>query len=375
MLDGFHLSLMVGPAVPAPAPREVLDALQSVQVTSSSSGPSGFQLSFAVPKRSPLQTMFLLAGGAGIPLVRVVLTATIQGTPEVLIDGVMTHHEITPGQASGPATLTVSGRDLTAVMDLVDFSGLPYPAMPTFARVGFILLKYAALGVIPLVIPTVLPDVPNPIEMIPRHLGSDLAYIRQLAEEAGHVFCIEPGPAPGASVAYWGPEIRPGPPQPALNADMDAHTNVESLSFRFDSESRTLPVLFVHNELTKVPIPIPVPDIGPLSPPLGLIPPIPHRVEPIVGTAKLSPAQAALLGLARASRSNDAVTASGSLDVIRYGRPLKARRLVGVRGVGEAFDGLYHVRSVTHKIRRGEYKQDFTLARNGLLSTVPRVPA
>jgi len=30
---------------------------------------------------------------------------------------------------------------------------------------------------------------------------------------------------------------------------------------------------------------------------------------------------------------------------------------------------------VTHKIKRGEYKQDFTLARNGLLSTVPRVPA
>ena len=40
-----------------------------------------------------------------------------------------------------------------------------------------------------------------------------------------------------------------------------------------------------------------------------------------------------------------------------------------------AFDGLYYVKSVTHSIKRGEYKQSFSLARNGLLSTVPKVPA
>jgi len=33
------------------------------------------------------------------------------------------------------------------------------------------------------------------------------------------------------------------------------------------------------------------------------------------------------------------------------------------------------VTSVTHSIKRGEYKQSFQLARNGLLSTVPQVPA
>ena len=54
---------------------------------------------------------------------------------------------------------------------------------------------------------------------------------------------------------------------------------------------------------------------------------------------------------------------------------LKARKLVGVRGAGDAFDGLYFVRSVTHKIQRGEYKQDFELVRNGLVSITPRVPA
>ena len=60
---------------------------------------------------------------------------------------------------------------------------------------------------------------------------------------------------------------------------------------------------------------------------------------------------------------------------LRYGGILKSRRLVGVRGAGTAFDGLYYVSSVTHSIKRGEYKQQFQLARNGLISTIPKVAA
>ena len=73
-----------------------------------------------------------------------------------------------------------------------------------------------------------------------------------------------------------------------------------------------------------------------------------------------------MMGLAEAAENAEAVTCEGSLDVTRYGGVLKARQLVGVRGAGPAFDGLYYVKSVTHKIKRGEYKQDFTLTRNGL---------
>ena len=58
----------------------------------------------------------------------------------------------------------------------------------------------------------------------------------------------------------------------------------------------------------------------------------------------------------------------------RYGGLLKSRQLVGVRGAGLPFDGLYYVKSVTHEIKRGAYKQSFTLARNALISTVPTVP-
>ena len=355
-------------------PQNVLDALTSVQVTTAAGQRSGFQLTFSLSTNSPLHTVFLLAGGAMPPVLRVIIIITFNGLPEVIMDGVVTNVQVTPGANSTQSTLTVTGEDLTALMDLIAFDGFPYPALPAEARVAIILAKYALFGMIPLIIPSVLIDIPIPIRRSTRHQGTDLQYIQQLADDVGYVFYITPGPAPGTNVAYWGPDFKVGVPQPALNLNMDAYTNVEALNFSFNSESATLPILFVQNPETKVPIPIPVPDISPLNPPLGLIPPIPKRLVFIDETSKYSIPRAIMIGLAKASKSSDAVTGNGSLDVLRYGHLLKARGLVGVRGAGPAFDGLYYVKSVTHNIKQGEYKQSFSLVRNGLVSTLPGVP-
>ena len=371
----IHLTLMVGPMVPVPVPKAVLDALTGVQITTTAGRASGFQLTFKLTHDSPLHTLFLVSAGLPLKIIRVIIVVTVNGTPEVLMDGVMRQHEVTPGSEPGQSTLTVSGDDLTAVMDLVEFTGIPYPAMPPSARVVAILAKYAMFGMVPQVIPSILFEVPNPLETIPRHKGTDLKYIKHLADEVGYVFYLDAGPAPGMNVAYWGPEIKVGLPQPALNLDMDAHTNVESLNFRYDSQAKTLPVVYIHEKLTKVPIPIPLPDVNPLSPPLGAVPAVPQKISYIDGTAKMTPTQAIIVGLAKAAQTSDVVTGTGSLNVLRYGRVLKARQLVGVRGAGLAFDGLYYVKSVTHNLKRGEYKQNFTLARNGLISTVPQVRA
>jgi len=379
MAKGFYLTLMVGPMVPLPVGQEVIDALTSVQVNVSSGAraQSGFQLTFTLGKRSPLETLFLVAGSSLPPIIRVILTVTVNGTPEVLIDGMVTRTDVSSGSESATSTLTVTGSDLTAIMGWDFFNpikNLPLPAMPNEARVLLLLAKYAVFGVIPMVIPSVLIDIPIPTDRIPRQQGSDLEYIQSLAEEVGYVFYLKPGPATGTSIAYWGPEVKVGVPQPALNVDMDAHTNVESLSFNYNGESAALPIVYVQNQESKVLFLIPIPSITPLNPPLGIVPPIPKQFPEIRETAKYGPVRAALIGLAKAAQTAEAVSASGSLDVLRYGRPLRARELVGVRGAGTAFDGLYYVKSVTHNIKRGEYKQSFNLTRNGLISTVPRVP-
>jgi hypothetical protein len=375
MSNGINLKLFIGPGVPIPVTEPVLAALTDVRVVSASGETdSGFELKFTVGKRSPLRTLFLIAGGAMPPIMRVVIAVTFRGTDTVLMDGLMMQSSVTPGPDPGHSVLTLRGTDLSAAMNLIDFSGLPYPAMPLFARVGLVLLKYAALGVIPLVIPPIVTDVPIPTNQIPQHQGKDLAYLRYLAHRCGYVFYVEPGPAIGTSKAYWGPEIKVGYPQPALNVDMDAFTNVEALQFRVDKDRKKIPLIRIQEEKSKVPLELPIPDITPLNPPLGLIPPLPPNIAPVEGSDQSSPLTAVMMGLAEAARSSDAVFGEGTLDVLRYGHILKARQLVGVRGAGDAFDGLYYVGKVTHNIKRGEYKQTFELKRNGLLSTVGTVP-
>lgn len=375
MLKGkINLTLMIGPAVPVPVPKPIIEALSSLEVTSTTGNASGFQLIFSFSSRSPLDELLLLLGQVG-PFIRTIIIVTLNGTSQVLMDGMIVNHQLQPDVQTGQSTLTVTGTDLTSVMGYIDFTGIPYPCMPAAARVLLILAKYAVLGIVPVVIPAVFMDVPVPTNRIPVHKGKDLDYIQQLAREVGYVFYIEPGPAPGVNMAYWGPEVKVGIPQPALNVNMDAHTNVESMNFSFDGSAKSIPIVYIQNEETRIPVPIPIPDVSPLNPPLGLVPPIPVQFPMMDNTANLNPVQAVSLGLAEAARSSDAVTGTGSLDVIRYGHILKARSLVGVRGAGMAFDGLYFVKQVKHKIKRGEYKQDFTLTRNGMVSTVPKVPA
>lgn len=379
MVKGVYLTLLMGPVVAVPVPAEVTDSITSVQVTTAAGSRSGFQITFSLAKNSILSKALLPAGFFD-PMIRVIVIVTINGFPNVIMDGLITKQQVGPSNQAGGSTLTITGEDVSQAMDLIDSSGIPYPAMPAEARVALCIAKYAMFGIVPLVIPSVLIDVPIPTERIPKHQGTDLGYINQLAEEVGYVFYIEPGPAPGMNIGYWGPEIKIGVPQPALNVNMDAHTNVESLNFTYDGLSKTLYIMFIQNLQTKVPIPIPIPDITPLNPPLGLKPP-PHLHVKFLASekeesssAKYTPVQAAMIGMAKASKASDVISGSGSLDVLRYGRPLKARQLVGVRGAGLTYDGLYYVKSVTHNLKHGEYKQSFTLSRNAVISNTPLVP-
>jgi hypothetical protein len=373
MLKGIHVSLLIGPGVPLPAPKPVMDALQSIQVTSDASARSGFQLKLAIENRSPLHTLLLVSGGR-VPWLRVLIVVTINSLPTVMMDGLVTRQEMGASNEPGLSVLTVTGEDVSVAMDQQEFNGIPYPAMPAQARVALVVAKYAMYGMVPLAIPPIFTDVPIPIQSIPSHEGTDLAYVQRLAKENGYVFYIVPGPLPGANLAYWGPETRLGVPQPALRIVQDAHTNVETLSFKLNQTGAALPVVFIQNALTRTAIPLPIPDVSLLKPPLGLIPPLPKEITLLKDTAKLSPMAALSKGLAAAAGSGDNVTVDGSLDVFRYGHVLKARGLVGVAGAGLAFDGLYFVNKVSSTFKPGEFKQSFTLARNGLLPTVPLVP-
>ncbi len=366
------MMLLVGPVLPSPAPQPVIDALTSVQVTDTAGTASGFQLAFALSDKS-LLNLALLPAGYFDPGIRVIILVILAGFPTVLMDGIITRQDVAPSSTPGASTLTVTGEDLSVLMSLDD-KEMCYPGLPVEGRVAVICAQYALYGIVPVPIPPALIDVPDPIAQIPTQSGTDLDYLRALAAIAGYIFFIEPGPVPGTSIAYWGPEVRVGVPQAALTINMDAETNVETLSFSYDGLARAQLTINIQEPITGLIIPIPVPDVGILRPPLGARPAVTLKHQPLPNAAKFNPVQAALMGLGQTATASDAVTGQGTLDVLRYGHILKPRQLVSVRGAGLAYDGFYYVPSVTHNIKRGEYKQSFQLSRDSLVSLSPVVP-
>lgn len=372
MLKGIHLTLMIGPGLPIPAPKSVTDALTSVQV-SSGKDRSAFQLTFAVSKKSPLMTTMLPAGFFDPITTRVIIIVTLGGFPNVLMDGMVTRQEVTPSNEPGQSILTLTGEDLSVLMDVIEVVR-PLP-MPDTAKIYTILAPYLAFGIVPIVIPPAFQPIETPIEKIRSQPAvTDRAYIQKLASQAGYVFYVEPGPLPGQSIAYFGPDIRLPIPQPALNINMDAHTNVESLSFSLDGLAKRVRIVTILDPIThKIPLPIPVPNINIFKPPLGARPTAPSKVEFSNDLASEEPQTALQKVVGYLMNNADAISATGSLDVLRYGQVLRSRMMVGVRGAGLAYDGLYYVDSVTHSIKRGQYKENFNLSRDGLISITPKV--
>jgi hypothetical protein len=371
--QGFYLTLMMGGFSASPVPEAVIDALTSIQVTTTMGAQGGFQLKFTWGKNSALEQ--LLASGFFDPRQRVIIAVTVNGATEVLMDGIITKQDLTPSSDAGKSTFAVTGIDLTALMDFIDLTGIPYPAMPIFAIVELILAKYIPLGVVPVAIPPIIALIQNPIARFMKQDGTDYAYVNALAQKTGAVFYLDPGPTPGKSLAYWGPDLTKmfGGVQPALSINFDATSTLDSLSFSYDGTIASNYLVTIIEQNTQLPIPIPLPSISLIKAPQAATAPTPLKYTQLRPIANQDPMGAALAALGALFETSDVVTASGQLDVIRYGQVFKARQLCAVRGGGNYYDGLYYVKSVTHDIKRGQYRQSFTLARGGIQSSVSTV--
>ncbi|MFH9939280.1 hypothetical protein ACH4OT_08135 [Streptomyces murinus] len=359
-----HLQLLMGPKLARPVPLEVAEALLSAQITATAGERSGFQFAFDLSKNGLLNQR-LLPEGYFDPKTRVILTVSVRGTPEVLFDGLIVRQEVGASNIPGHSTLTVTGEDLTLLMDLEERTAR-YPNLPPSERVLAILRRYSDYGIRPDVYREKITQPPHQDLRVHYQTGTDLQYVTELAGANGYTFYLEPGPNPGQSAARWGPEVRLGLRQHALNVNMDSQSTVDQLTFAYDGTAREEPQARWQDPGTRQSTLLPQPPISPLRPPLGRRASPALKRKTLSGTAKQQREQAEAELLARAAVSADVISGSGSLDVNRHGYLLQPRRLVGVRGAGRAYDGDYYVKSVTHNLRPGSFQQNFTLSREGL---------
>lgn len=371
-LLGVRLVLWIGKEIPRPAPYDVMSAFTGLEVTTDVDQPGdGFQLSFTIGKNKRGE-YGLLQSGVLDPDTRVRIAVLFGVTLEPLIDGVIYHHQVLPGERPGTSTLTVSGRDISVMLDLAD-KNETYKNQSDSTIVTDILGDYAPFGILPPFQVTPTADVPIEAERI-RHQRheTDLEFIQRLAGDNGFVFFIEPV-AMGVNRAYWGPENRRGLPQRALTHDLGSSSNVKSLRLMNDALA---PVAVKGTFLDPRPkISVEIPPLPSLRiPPLSMVARSARRTERLRCTANRNPARAAAAAQAAVAAASEPVTAEGELESVRYGGVLRAHRLVGVRGVGRSYNGRYFVRRVTHRIQRGVYTQTFKLSREGTgaLSPVER---
>jgi len=370
-LLGIRLILWLGKAIPTPAPYSVMRALTHVKIINEGEGNDGFQMTFTLGKDAVVDYGLVL-GGALDPDTKVSIALLIGASLEPLINGVIYHHQVVPSNEPGMSRLTVTGRDVRVLLDLEEKND-QYKNQPDFVIVNRVLANYATDGVLPPYLVTPTADVPLELFRVPRQHETDLALLRRLAKSNGYVFYLEPVTL-GVTSAYWGPENRATLPQSALSVNLGSATNVTSLQFAQDALAPVGSKGTFIEPITKMSLPIPpLPSLK--VPPLALQPVSPRRKTLQRSTARMNPAQAGVSVLAASMNAPDAVTATGEVDTVRYGSVLRARRLVGVRGVGINYDGFYYVAKVVQEIdvQQNNATQTFTLKREGTGTLTPVV--
>ncbi|MEB3294571.1 MAG: hypothetical protein VKJ24_15550 [Synechococcales bacterium] len=372
----MNFTLLLGATVPRPAPTEIIDALQDIEISYNLGQRSGFRITFGYERVELLDLLdsSLLRSSMLQLFNRVMVVLTLNARPIVLLDGIITQHEVLPSEEPNESRVVLMGEDVSVMMDLEEKSVL-HVAQTEAIIAAKIIASYTRYGLIPKVIPPPVIEALLPITRIPSQQETDLAYLRTMADRFDYIFHIQPGPLPGSNQAYWGPAVLPGVPQPALTYNMGSFSNVTSLSVRQNGLMPTQ-VKGQHQDRKSNRIQ-PIRNQRSRRPPLARDRALIHQTKIRTtqyrqGGSTASQATAIAQGqLETASRQ--AVTLSGSLDTQIYGAVLEVGKLVGVRGLGATHDGIYYVQQVTHQVAEGVFTQQFELAREGTGTIAPIV--
>lgn len=348
---------------PVPAPPDVVEAVEEIEVESSLEEASAFRLRLAT-SQTVIGDWTLLERDYFRPLLPLsIRVGGGLGLPEALINGYVSGLEVSWGEEPGTSVLEVTGMDATLLMNMQE-KVMPWPNLPDSAIAAAVFGQYA-------LVPRVSPTSPALIEPegTTTQRGTDIRFLKQLARRQGFECYVQPEPLSGLDQGYF--QRRPPPlglPQAVLNVAAGLETNVTGFSVHYEMTRPTTAVAAGLDVATKAIVPMPAPVATEL-PPAGLEPALTRVLPPgIVRPAGLGLATAAELQPAVAAIVNEsswAVVAEGStgpeVGILRPGG------YVNVRGAGRLFSGSYYLTRVAHSIRRdGSHTQQFSARRNAV---------
>lgn len=196
--------------------------------------------------------------------------------------------------------------------------------------------------------------------------ATDHRFLRELARRRGFEFHVL-----GGNAYFRAPDLT-GQPQKVIAVHFGDETNCTHLRFEADGTAPTVAQVSYFDAMegsaaSDVAEASGLPELGtkPLSGLRGAIG-MPQARRIARGLGFRSGAQATEYAAGMLRRNGWWVTAQGSLNGLRYGRVLRSRKLVTVKGGGPNYNGDYYVRKVQHRLTARTYEMQFELARNAL---------
>jgi hypothetical protein len=381
-LTDIQLGLRIGPLLPGPAPGQIMRALRGVEVSQGDSAPSGFQLTFLAEQVDASADDFAIVANSLLqPGQRVLIRVQVNGIPTTLIDGFVTQTHFVPANGPADSTFVVTGEDVSVKMDMVSYSR-EFPSLPDDLIVGVILAPWLAMGIVPAIMPTATGLVPY--DHVPQQSGTDRATVQLLAAQNGYVFYVSPSSTPFTNYAYWGPPQRSGSPGAVLDVTVGPSSTVDSIQFGYDSLAPTTFFGLVLETTVDPYIPLPLLTVESTRvPALATQPALtPEKLISLQTRKELwqdqgvDPIRSLLLAQSTTDRSTDnVVTGTCEAQTTRLGQVVSAPGVVGVRGTGTDYDGLYYLKSAVHRMtleanEQWDYRQTFTITREGVGTTV-----
>jgi phage protein D len=301
-------------------------------------------------------------------------TSGADGGLEPVFDGYITALDVSYGSTPGSVYLDVSGMDTSVLLSLEE-------KIATWTNVSDSDIVQQILGAYSIQAQaddTATVHQENDTTIVQR--GTDIQFVRSLAQRNGFEFYFETTKGSGTVVAYFRLPRLDGSPQPDLAIQFASQSNLRNFSLRVSGQ-RPLNV-----KVAQIDVKQNSPDTEQVSATQlsalgatdlnallgdtldGLVTPSDAQAEMLVmGTPTSDATELRTQAQAVSDEASWFVAASGEINGEAYQAVLRPRRLVLVKGVGPLYSGKYYVTSVSHDIKGdGTYTQRFEARRNAV---------
>jgi len=350
-----------------PADQDLLAALQQIEVEDHADMADILRLRFAIGVRDGCANWSIIDEDLFQALDEITIMVQVGTLAEPLIVAHVTQVDGQFSNQPGQSMLNVVAMDPTMLMNLREtVRSWPNMSDSEIATAIFTDAAYTRHHrIVPVVETTTLRRQETETTVMQR--GTDIQFLRELAERNGFECYLEVNPLTRQVEGHFHPPRPEENPQGVLSVNLGESTNVNSFNARHDMLRPTAVRATGLDAETQSEQQAQAE--GQTLSTLG--------AEPTLGGGQLRETLVSQSGLfqtgelqtyaqAEAERSSWAITAEGELHTPAYGRILRAKRPVEVRGAGRQFSGVYYVERVHHTFSGDSYTQRFTLRRNAL---------